>query len=108
MSSVRPQQPALSAVRRFVATPKGLLTILLTILVAIAAPWIVSFLLAVVRPPFDKSWRAYYGAVGRDALTSAQQVGLAIAFLPHQAWVSADAILRTLWRLFVTRRKLLE
>ena len=33
---------------------------------------------------------------------------LAIAFLPHQAWVSADAIVRTLWRLFVTRRSLLE
>jgi cyclic beta-1,2-glucan synthetase len=75
---------------------------------AVAAPWIVSLLLAIVRPPLDKSWRAYYAAVGRDAVTSAQQVGLAIAFLPHQALVSADAILRTLWRLFVTRRNLLE
>ncbi len=75
---------------------------------AIAAPWIVSLLLALVRPPMDKSWRAYYGEVGRDAVTSAQQVALAIAFLPHQAWVSADAILRTLWRLAVTRRNLLE
>jgi hypothetical protein len=40
-------------------------------------------------------------AVGRDAVTSAQQVALAIAFLPHQAWLSADAIVRTLWRLLV-------
>ena len=77
-------------------------------LAAVAAPWIVSLLLALVRPPFDKSWRAYYGAVARDAVTSAQQVALAIAFLPHQAWVSVDAILRTLWRLFVSRRALLE
>jgi cyclic beta-1,2-glucan synthetase len=75
---------------------------------AIAAPWVVAVLLAVVRPPRDKSWRAYYRAVGQDAATSAQQVALAIAFLPHQAWVSGEAILRTLWRLFVTRRKLLE
>ncbi|MDQ3605137.1 MAG: hypothetical protein M3418_02955, partial [Gemmatimonadota bacterium] len=75
---------------------------------AIAAPWIVSLLLAVLRPQLDKSWRAYYAAVGRDAATSAQQVALAIAFLPHQAWVSADAIMRTLWRLFVTQRHLLE
>jgi cyclic beta-1,2-glucan glucanotransferase len=75
---------------------------------AIAAPWIVSLLLALLRPPMDKSWRAYYGEVGRDAVTSAQQVALAIVFLPHQAWVSADAIVRTLWRLAVTRRKLLE
>ncbi len=75
---------------------------------AIAAPWIVALLLALVRPPLDKSWRAYYAAVGRDAMTSAQQVALAIVFLPHQAWVSADAICRTLWRLFVSNRHLLE
>ncbi len=75
---------------------------------AIAAPWMVSLLLAVLRPPMDKSWRAYYGEVGRDARRSAQQVALAITFLPHQAWVSADAIVRTLWRLGVTRRTLLE
>jgi cyclic beta-1,2-glucan synthetase len=75
---------------------------------AVAAPWIVSLVLALLRPPLDKSWRAYYTAAGQDAVTSAQQVGLAITFLPHQAVVSADAILRTLWRLFVTRRNLLE
>ena len=75
---------------------------------AIAAPWITSLLLAVIRPPRDKSWRAYYAVVGQEAVTSAQQLGLAITFLPHQAWISADAIVRTLWRLFVTKRKLLE
>jgi cyclic beta-1,2-glucan synthetase len=75
---------------------------------AIAAPWIVSLLLALFRPPLDKSWRAYYAAVGRDAMTSIQQVALAIVFLPHQAWVSVDAIVRTLWRLAASRRHLLE
>ncbi len=74
----------------------------------IAAPWILSLLLALVRPPFDKSWRAYYAAVGQDAVTSAQQLAQAVAFLPHQAWVSADAIVRTLYRLFVSHRNLLE
>ena len=77
-------------------------------LAAVAAPWIVSALLAILRPPFDKSWRAYYAAVGRDMVTSAQQVGLAIVFLAHQAWISGDAIVRTLWRQFVTHRHLLE
>jgi hypothetical protein len=61
---------------------------------AIAAPWIVALLLAALRPPLDKSWRAYY-ARWQDAATSAQQVALAITFLPHQAWISADAIVRT-------------
>ena len=31
-----------------------------------------------------------------------------ISFLAHQAWLMADAIIRTLTRLFVTRRHLLE
>ena len=75
---------------------------------AIAAPWIVSLFLAVTRPPFDKSWSAYYAAVGRDAITSVQQITLGIVFLAHQAWVSADAIARTLWRVFVSRKKMLE
>jgi len=75
---------------------------------ALAAPWIVSLLLAAARPPRDRSWRAWYAAVGRDAATGARQVGLALAFLPHHAWLSADAIARTLWRLFVTRRHLLQ
>ncbi|HEV8455446.1 MAG TPA: glucoamylase family protein [Gemmatimonadales bacterium] len=35
-------------------------------------------------------------------------MALAIVFLPHQAWVSADAIVRTLWRMAVSRRHLLE
>jgi cyclic beta-1,2-glucan synthetase len=77
-------------------------------LLAIAAPWIVSLTLAIVRVPLDRSWRAYYRAVGHDAITSGKQVVLAVIFLPHQAWISADAIIRTLWRLFVSRRHLLE
>ncbi|HZI41183.1 MAG TPA: hypothetical protein VFD67_05750, partial [Gemmatimonadaceae bacterium] len=75
---------------------------------AIAAPWIVSLVLAVLQPPFDKSWRAYYGTVARDASTSAKQFALSLTFLPHQALVSADAIVRTLWRLIATKRHLLQ
>ncbi|HMC54554.1 MAG TPA: glucoamylase family protein [Gemmatimonadaceae bacterium] len=77
-------------------------------LLALAGPWMLSLLLATMRPPFDKSWRAYYTAVGRDAVTSLQQFLLAVVFLPHQAWLSADGIARTLWRLKVSGRFLLE
>ncbi|HEX5077480.1 MAG TPA: glucoamylase family protein [Gemmatimonadaceae bacterium] len=78
------------------------------ILVAIAFPWLLSLTLAALRPPIDKSLRAYYSAIGRDVVTSANQFALAVTVLPHQAWVSADAIVRTLTRLFVSRRHLLE
>ena len=76
-------------------------------LLALASPWILALLLS-LRPTLDTSWRAYYSAVAREALNGAQQVLLAVAFLPHQALVSLDAIVRTLWRLAVSRRRLLE
>ena len=58
------------------------------------------------RPLLDRERRQR--AVGRDAITNAQQFALAVVFLPHQAVVSADAIIRTLYRLFISHRKLLE
>lgn len=78
------------------------------VLLAIGAPWLFSLFVSLLRPPRDQSWLAYYVAVGRDAITNAQQFALAIVFLPHQAVVSADAIIRTLYRLFISRRTLLE
>ena len=78
------------------------------VLLAIAAPWLFSIFLAIVRPPRDQSWIAYYAAVARDAQVNAEQWALAVAFLPHQAVISADAIIRTLIRLLITKRNLLE
>ena len=78
------------------------------VLFSIAFPWLFSLLLAAMRPPKDQSWAAYYIAVAQDAVANAQQFALAIAFLLHQAAVSADAIIRTLVRLYFTKRNLLE
>ncbi|WP_411281352.1 GH36-type glycosyl hydrolase domain-containing protein [Gemmatimonas sp.] len=75
---------------------------------AIVAPWATALALALVRPPRDKSWRAYYGAVAQDAVVSTQQAALALAFLLHQTLISIDAIVRTLYRLYISRRQLLE
>src|SRR5207302_6701551 len=69
------------------------------VLLTIAFPWLFSLTISLLRPPRDQSWLAYYVAVGRDAMTNAQQFALALVFLPQQAVVSADAIIRTLYRL---------
>ncbi len=74
----------------------------------IASPWVFSLVLALMGVPRDKSWRAYFRSFARDAWTSAQQYILAIVFLPHQAVVSGDAIVRTLERLMVSHQHLLE
>jgi cyclic beta-1,2-glucan synthetase len=88
--------------------PASVLGWTMIVLVVIAFPWLLSLVISLLRPPRDQSWLAYYIAVGRDAITNAQQFSLAVVFLPHQAVVSADAIIRTLYRLFVSRRSLLE
>jgi cyclic beta-1,2-glucan synthetase len=78
------------------------------VLVLVAFPWLFSAFLEIIQPPTDQSLQAYYGAVMRDIVGSAEQFGLGITFLPHQAWVSADAIVRTLTRLYMSHRHMLE
>jgi cyclic beta-1,2-glucan synthetase len=88
--------------------PGGPLTWSAIVLGLIAAPSILWSVQSLLRPPFDKSWRAYYAAIGRDGLNTARQLAMTVTFLAHQAVISADAIVRTIWRLSVSRRKLLE
>ena len=52
--------------------------------------------------------RSHLGALGADLRLALAQSALMISFLAHQAWLMGDAIVRTLVRLFVTRRHLLE
>lgn len=47
-------------------------------------------------------------SVLEDAWHNLRQAGLTLAFLAHRAHYSVDAVTRTLWRLLVTRRNLLE
>ncbi|MEX2547052.1 MAG: glucoamylase family protein, partial [Chloroflexota bacterium] len=54
------------------------------------------------------SKRSHLRAVGADVALAAAQVVLSITLLAHQAWLMVDAIVRTLARLYVTRRNLLE
>ena len=51
---------------------------------------------------------SYVRALGRDFRLALALSALIVTFLAHQAWLMADAIVRTLWRLYVTRRHLLE
>ncbi|MGF6272163.1 cyclic beta-1,2-glucan synthetase [Massilia sp. UYP11] len=52
--------------------------------------------------------RQHLDAWARGARTTLVRAALALAFLPHQAWLDADAVARGLWRRDVSRRKLLE
>ncbi|MEA2608625.1 MAG: hypothetical protein QOJ75_868, partial [Chloroflexota bacterium] len=54
------------------------------------------------------SKRSHLRAVAADISLAAAQIGLGWTFLAHQAWLMADAIVRAVSRLYVTRRRLLE
>ncbi|MGH7656642.1 MAG: hypothetical protein ACREL6_00310, partial [Gemmatimonadales bacterium] len=78
------------------------------VLGAMAAPYVIALGTAALQPPWEKSWRPYYRALVRDARRSAQQFALTVCFLPDQALLAIDAMVRTVWRVFVSRRRLLE
>jgi cyclic beta-1,2-glucan synthetase len=52
--------------------------------------------------------RSHLRSVLLDALEAGARVGLALVFLPNRAGLMTDAMVRTLWRVYVSRRKLLE
>ncbi len=58
------------------------------------------------RPGISK--RSHLRAIAADAVSAAAHVVLSITFLAHRAWTMTDAAARTLGRLMITRRKLLE
>ena len=74
----------------------------------ITLPGLLGALVEVILKPQDLPWlmhlRGVIGSVGRHLA----QIFLTFAFLPYDAFISMDAIARTLVRLLVTRKRLLE
>ncbi|MEI6034201.1 MAG: glucoamylase family protein [Verrucomicrobiae bacterium] len=84
--------------------PGGMLPVFFILL----APALLTIALDLLRKPQELPWllhlRGALGSTGRHLC----QAALAVAFLPYDALLSADAIGRTLCRLLATRKRLLE
>jgi len=78
------------------------------VLATIAIPTLLPFLAGIVPRRFGISKRSHLRAVGTDLGLALSQIGFAITLLAHQAWLMSDAMTRTLFRLFVSRRRMLE
>jgi hypothetical protein len=65
-------------------------------------------LLTIGSAPERRFWPAFIRNVGERVFESHREAFLMLVFIPHQACVMADAIVRTLVRRFVTKRNLLE
>ena len=78
------------------------------ILTTIALPAVLPVLGGLMPRRRGISKRSHGRAVGRDVVQAASQIGLGVTMLAYQACLMGDAIGRTLVRLYVTRRRLLE
>jgi len=108
--------------RRSLAVPSAYLALLCAWIVreAPSGVWIGSILTTIALPPLlpvlidflprrsQVSILNHLRDVWADLRLASWQIGLAIVFLAHQAWVMTDAIVRTLYRLTLSRRHLLE
>ncbi len=112
----------LDNLRRTLSAPACMLSLLagLALPFAAASVWIGFVLATILLPIFIPvlaailprragiTPRSHLGALGADLGLALAQWALAVTLLGHQAWLMGDAIVRTLVRLFVTRRHLLE
>ncbi len=112
----------LDNVRRSVSAPALLLALVAgwTLPLPGALAWTVFIVLTMALPPLipviaqlvpsrpGVSLRSHYRALRGELRLALIQLGLMIVFLADQAWLMGDAIVRTLIRLTLTRRHLLE
>ena len=80
----------------------------LLVMTILVLPGLLAALLHGLVKPADLPWRLHGRGVTAAAGRQLLQIFLLLVFLPYDAYLSADAIFRTLLRLLVTRRRLLE
>ncbi len=78
------------------------------IVATIALPRLLPFFAGLVPRRQEISKRSHVRAVAVDLALASSQIALLITFLAHQAWLMTDAIVRTLFRMLVTHRMMLE
>ena len=80
----------------------------LAAMLVLVFPLLTQIGLAVRGWPWTVSWLHQARSRGADLGRSLVQTILSIVFLPHQAIFMLDAVLRTLFRMLISRRRLLE
>ncbi|TFH66804.1 MAG: glycosyl transferase, partial [Gemmatimonadales bacterium] len=78
------------------------------LVVPVALPTVIPVFDGLIPRGWGISKRSHLRAVGHDISVALSQTLLAITMLAHQAWLMADAVVRTLGRLYLTKRNLLE
>ncbi len=80
----------------------------LAVLAILLIPSVSASLLSLVRKPADLLLRQHLSAELRAAEGHFTQAALTLICLPYEAYFSLDAIIRTVWRMGVSKQRLLE
>jgi cyclic beta-1,2-glucan synthetase len=75
---------------------------------SVAIPAFIPVIDGLVPHRWRISMRSHLRAVGYDVFVALTHSFMAITMLAEEAWLAADAVVRTFWRLCISRRNLLE
>src|SRR5256884_5356308 len=78
------------------------------VVLTLAVPSLLPIFGAIVPGRAGLKTRSHLRALRQDIRLAASLTAFLITFLAHQAWLMLDAIGRTLFRLFISRRNLLQ
>jgi cellobiose phosphorylase len=108
-------------IRRNLVTPATVLLLLLgwivlprpgfwtaTVLATIILPPLITSGWSLLHPPPNQSLLAHIDEVAKSFFDDLFKVLFQIACLPYEAYYTVDAIIRTLWRMHISHRHLLE
>ena len=80
----------------------------LLVVAIVALPGLLATAVRALLKPEDLPWTTQLRGTAKAYGRQLAQIFLILAFLPYEAFISLDAIIRTLVRLLVTRKRLLE
>jgi len=80
----------------------------LLVLIIASLPIIINMSMNVFRKSIDQSWSLHFREVFQNSERQLGQVLLSLALLPYEAFSCTEAIIRTLFRLIVTHKHLME
>ncbi|MDD5091124.1 MAG: cyclic beta 1-2 glucan synthetase, partial [Candidatus Wallbacteria bacterium] len=80
----------------------------LLVIALITLPGLLALLVAVMKKPSDQPWIMHLRGTAATGCRQLGQIVLTVTFLPYDSFISLDAIVRTLARLMVTHKRLLE
>lgn len=80
----------------------------LSVIAIILIPSLIASLVEMFRKPSDMMRGEHLTGVINSAGQSCAQVAFELACLPYEAYFTLDAIMRTAWRMLITRKRLLE